>query len=102
MTCAAIRLVHLELMLDLSLETLIRCLRCFKSRRGTPQSFISDNAIAFREKERNTFLAKNEIQWRLNLPRAQSWGGLFEMMIMQLRDAFVNTNELSEQHMKIF
>ena len=40
-TCFVTRAVHLDIVLDMSTETFIRCLKRFAARRGLPQRFIS-------------------------------------------------------------
>ena len=47
-TCCVTRAVHLELVLDLSAVTFIRCLKRFAARRGLPWRIVSDNAKTFK------------------------------------------------------
>lgn len=47
-TCCVTRAVHLDLVADLTATTLLRCLRRFAARRGTPSLIISDNAKTFK------------------------------------------------------
>ena len=57
-TCASTRAVHLELVEDLTVESLIRAFRRFCARRGLPATIISDNAKTFKaaSKEVKKFL----------------------------------------------
>ena len=47
-TCCVTRAVHLELVLDLSAVTFIRCLKRFTARSGLPRKIVSDNAKTFK------------------------------------------------------
>ena len=47
-TCCVTRAVHLELVLDMSVPTIIRCVKHFVARRGLPHKFISGNGKAFK------------------------------------------------------
>ena len=80
-TCCVTRAVHLELVEDLSVETLKRCLRRFIARRGIPALIVSDNAKTFKgtEKQLRTLfrhpqvreeMQNHRIEWRFNLERA--------------------------------
>ena len=46
-TCATTRAVHLEVVLDLTLESFMLAFRKFTSRRSTPRTVISDNASTY-------------------------------------------------------
>ena len=58
-TCSSVRTIHLEWVMDLTAIQFSNCLRRFISRRGKPDSIISDNAPQF--KLTSTALSK---QWR--------------------------------------
>ena len=51
-TCFVTRAVHLDVVLDMSTETFIRCLKRFAARKGLPQRFISDNGKTFKAASR--------------------------------------------------
>ena len=74
-TCACIRAIHLELVVDMKLETFMLAFRRFVSRRGIPTSVYSENAPTF-------ISANNEIPGKMNIylkwkfiPRAAPWYG---------------------------
>jgi len=46
-TCCVTRAVHLELVIDMSAPTFLRCLKHFTARQGLPRKFVSDNGKAF-------------------------------------------------------
>ena len=46
------RAVHLDIVLDMSTETFIHCLKRFAARRGLPKRFISDNGKTFKAASR--------------------------------------------------
>ena len=58
-TCLSVRAIHLEWVMDLTATQFLNCLRRIVSRRGNPDSIISDNAPQF--KLTSTALSK---QWR--------------------------------------
>ena len=58
-TCLTVRAIHLEWVTDLTGTQFLSCIQRFVSRRGKPDSIISDNAPQF--KLTSTALSK---QWR--------------------------------------
>ena len=84
--------IHLELVIDLSVTSFIRCLKRFVARRGLPRRMISDNGKTFKgaskvikrvmeDPEVSKYLSKVEVTWQFNVERAAWWGGMFERMI---------------------
>ena len=80
-TCAATRLVHLEITSDLSAEPLILALRRFTARRGSSKMYISDNFKTFKSSDVKAFLRNKRIKWQFILDKAPNWGGFYEKMI---------------------
>ena len=95
-TCAAIRAVHLEVVEDQTSVTFLKAFRRFVSRRGVPETLISDNAKTFKagyEKLKSLttqilaaansqqFLTNHGIKWNFIAERAPWWGGFYERMI---------------------
>lgn len=91
-TCCVTRAVHLELVLDLSTVTFVRCLKRFCARRGLPKKFLSDNAKTFKATAKTidvmlkdeyvkNYLSHVGIEWSFNLEKAPWWGGVFERLI---------------------
>ena len=91
-TCCVSRAVHLELVLDMTTATFIRCIKRFAARRGLPRKFLSDNAKTFKSAAKvlrtvcdhpdvRGYLSLAGIDWSFNLEKAPWWGGLFERMI---------------------
>ena len=91
-TCCITRATHLELVLDLSTTTFIRCLKKFTARKGVPKKIVSDNAKTFKAAAKATTTTLNHIDlkdhlmkliidWNFNLEKAPWWGGLFERLI---------------------
>ena len=83
-TCCVTRAVHLELVLDLSAVTFVRCLKRFTARRGLPQRILSDNAKTFKatakaiatmlkEEDVKNYLSHVGIKWTFNLEKAAWW-----------------------------
>ena len=84
--------MHLELTPNLTTNEFIKCFKRLIARRGRPKTVDSDNAKTFqaaakwlklviKTEEFNEFLTKENINWKLNLPRAPWWGGPFERLI---------------------
>lgn len=80
-TCCVTRVLHLDLVKDLSTLTFMNCLRRFTSRRGVPTLIISDNAKTFKatekalkklyeSKEVRAYVENNKLEWKFNLERA--------------------------------
>ena len=80
MTCAAARMIHLELVRDLSVTLYVRCLKRFVGRRELPKSILSDNGKTFKTDQLKVSNSKNGIIWRFNLAKAPWWGRLFERL----------------------
>ena len=78
MTCATTRIIHLELMRDLSATSLIRCLKSFFGGRGLPKLMLSDSGKTFKADQLKVFKARIRIIWRFNLAKTPWWSGLFE------------------------
>ena len=88
-TCCVTHAVHLELVIDTSAPTFIRCIKRFAARRGLPRKFISDNGKAFKtasklltdifnQPECKRYLSDEGVEWTFNLEKAPWWGGIFE------------------------
>ena len=84
--------MHLEVVVDLSVSTFIRCLKRFVSRRGLPHRIVSDNGKTFQgaakvinrimgDPEVTRHLSGVGVRWQFNIERAPWWGGMFERMI---------------------
>ncbi len=91
-TCFTTRAVHLDIVLDMSTESFIRCLKRFAARRGLPRKFISDNGKTFKAASRflksvfkddavRDFLWEKGCDWTFNVAKAPWWGGAFERMV---------------------
>ena len=95
-TCFVTRAVHLDIVLDMSAETFIRCLKRFAARRGLPHRFISDNGKTFKAASKflksvfkddtvTDHLAEKGCEWTFNVERAPWWGGAFERMVQSTK-----------------
>ena len=88
-TCATSRMVHLDLVPDLTTESFIRSLQRLIARRGYPKLIVSDNGKTFKGRKLKVFCATRGIKWRFNLAKAPWWGGLFERMIRSTKRCLV-------------
>ena len=112
-TCCVSRAIHLELVLDMTTATFIRCVKRFAARRGLPRSFLSDNAKTFKgaakslkavcdHPDMRNYLSNSGIEWNFNLEKAPWWGGLFERLIKSTKRCLrkvVGTARLSYDEM---
>ena len=87
-TCCVTRGVHLDLVMDLSTETFLRCFKRLVARRGVPTKVVSDNSNKFKaaakilsDTSANEVRTHLRIKWIFNVERAPWWGGVFERMI---------------------
>ena len=100
-TCFVTRAVHLDIVLDMSTETFIRCLKRFAARRGLPIQFTSDNGktskaaarflkTVFKDNDVNNYLAESRCKWTFNVEGAPWWGGAFERMVQSTKRCLKN------------
>jgi len=66
--CASARADHLERAPDLSMNSFLRVLKRFFSRRGLLTLFISDNGKTFKDAEVKKFVLYRSIDWKFNVP----------------------------------
>ncbi|VDL64515.1 unnamed protein product [Nippostrongylus brasiliensis] len=100
LTCSTTRLIHLELVEDMTTESFLNALRRFFARRGIPTTITSDNAPTFllgekilldtvkRINEDSTLentLARREIEWIHITPYAPWQGGFYERLIRSIK-----------------
>src|SRR5699024_9173070 len=100
-TCATSRAVHLELVTGLTTRLFLSAFRRFVSGRGLPQLIISDNALTFvraskdlahlwnaiSDQATREYYSQHKIMWKFNVPRAPWWGGFFERLVRNVKDA---------------
>ena len=98
-TCATIRAVHLELVLDLTTDAFMRAFRRFVSRRGMCSTIYSDNALTFKKASKlleqyseimhgrkfREYLMENKIEWKFIIERAPWWGGFYERLMCTMK-----------------
>ena len=95
-TCLTIRAIHLEWVLDLTANQFLNCLRRFVSRRGRPDSIISDNAPqfkltkttldkqwrqVFKDKGVLNYVSTEGIKWSFTTALAPWQGGFYERLV---------------------
>ncbi|CAI4220928.1 unnamed protein product, partial [Auanema sp. JU1783] len=100
-TCTVTRLIHLEIITDLTATSFINCLRKIWGRRGVPQSITSDNASTFELGRKiadkifsiqqhhtiQNVLAHQKITWHNITPYAPWQGGFYERLIRSVKTA---------------
>ncbi|XP_074657119.1 uncharacterized protein LOC141910288 [Tubulanus polymorphus] len=95
-TCTTSTAVHLELVLELTTDGFLRCLRRFAARRGMPRKMISDNAKTYRKTSTELakllsdprlkeFALRNRIEWMFILEKAPWWGGFYERLVKSVK-----------------
>ncbi|XP_025264886.1 uncharacterized protein LOC112638071 [Camponotus floridanus] len=108
--CFATKVIHIELVSDLTSEAFIAALKRFVSRRGKPAVIYSDNGTNFvgaqkqlhefyeslgrdsAQTDINNFLRDQKTTWNFIPPNAPHIGGLWEAAVNDLCD--VNENRL--------
>ena len=95
-TCASTRALHLEIAEDMTTKAFLGGFRRFISRRGIPESNLSDNAKTFKvgaktlksiatqlieKPESQKFLSDHGINWHFIPEAAPWWGGFYERMV---------------------
>lgn len=99
-TCATIRAIHLELVMDLTTDSFLRAFRRFVSRRGMCSIIYSDNALTFKKaskflqqchevmngKRFREYLFEHKIEWKFIPPRAPWWGGFYERLMRTIKE----------------
>ena len=91
-TCATSRAIHLEVVMDLSVETFLLAFRRFASRRSLPKIVVSDNASTYmaaaeelqqllHSEHMIEVLGRRGVQWRFIPKRAPWYGGWWERLI---------------------
>ena len=95
-TCASTRAIHLELTPSLDAQLFLLAVRRFTSRRGWPNTVISDNATTFRSCAKEIcsicrspevlhYFANHQISWKFIIEKAPWWGGLWERIIKTVK-----------------
>ena len=91
-SCSLMRAVYLELLEDMTTEQFIQSFKRLVARKRKPEKVYSDNGKTFisaakwvkrlkKLEDLAHYLAKQDIKWQFNLPRAPWWGGQFERLI---------------------
>ena len=91
-TCAASRAAHLEIVLNLTVESFLQAFRRFAGRRSTPKLLLSDNGSTFlvATEELKTLFTSTELsealahkgcEWKFVPKRAPWFGGFWERLI---------------------
>ena len=95
-SCSLTRAVYLEFLKDMTTEQFIQSFKRLVARKGKPEKVYSDNGKTFisaakwvkrlkKSEDPAHYLAKQDIKWQFNLPRAPWWGGQFERLIGLLK-----------------
>ena len=116
-TCLYIRAVHIELVSNMTTETLLSALRRFIARRGCPSIVYSDNAKTFKKAGKelealqeliNTSRLQNAfrgrgIQWKFQTELAPHQGGAHERLVRSTKEclrATVRTEKLPKEELE--
>lgn len=100
LTCLYSRAVHVEVLVDMSTDSLINALRCFICLRGNVKTIYCDHGTNFigasnelhkelQAMDANSsvtkYLRENQIDFKLNAPLASHAGGVWERQIRNIR-----------------
>ncbi|GBN56105.1 hypothetical protein AVEN_110858-1 [Araneus ventricosus] len=102
--CLVTKAIHLEIISDLTSQSLIATLKRFISRRGKCHKIFSDNGsnmvganralrdlnklVRNRNESLYAFFAEENIEWSFIPPRSPNWGGLWEANIKAFKYHF--------------
>ncbi|GBO28884.1 hypothetical protein AVEN_13783-1 [Araneus ventricosus] len=102
--CLVTKAIHLEIISDLTSQSLIATLKRFISRRGKCHKIFSDNGsnmvganralrnlnklVRDRNESLYAFFAEENIEWPFIPPRSPNWGGLWEANIKAFKYHF--------------
>uniref|UniRef100_A0A1I7WRF6 Integrase catalytic domain-containing protein n=1 Tax=Heterorhabditis bacteriophora TaxID=37862 RepID=A0A1I7WRF6_HETBA len=105
-TCTTTRLIHLELVTNMTTQCFINALRRFIARRGVPSTITSDNANTFtlgdqvlasltkegdKEPAFDELMSKKGITWHYNTPYSPWQGGFYERLIKIVKHSLYKT-----------
>ena len=80
-TCDSTRAIILDVVHNYHSSTFINCFKRFKAKRGCPSTVISDNGKTFISEYTQTFVSNHFINWKFNVEKAPSWGGMWERLV---------------------
>jgi hypothetical protein len=92
--CFITKAVHLELVSDLSANACIAAIKRFIARRGKPLEIYSDcgtnyigakNYFKMCSDKVGKYLADESVNWKLNVPSAPHFGGLWEAAVKSMK-----------------
>lgn len=95
-TCATTREIHLEVTPNTSTAALLNAFRRFCAIKRQPRTILSDNAKEFEcvakylkrifsNESVVTYMAKNNIVWRVSPKLSSWWGGFWERIIRTVK-----------------
>ena len=91
-TCCSTRAVHLDLVIDMTATTFLRCFRRFSARRGVPSLMISDNGKTFKSASKaikhllqdptvKKHFSDLRVEWRFNSTLPKHPGGVVSLNV---------------------
>lgn len=99
--CFATKAIHIELVLDLTTEAFIACLKRFFARRGKSAYIYSDNATNFvganaelkrlfqlvrnSNDQLSSYLTSENVSWKFIPPKSPNFGGLWEAGVKSVK-----------------
>ena len=95
MTCAVTRVVHLELITDLTVDEFMNALYRMMARKGTVRLIYSDNAATHKRAEKElkklfqnsqNAVSKSGIEWCFATPLAPWMGAFFERLVRCVKE----------------
>lgn len=78
--------MHIEVVWDLSSDSLLAVLYRFVSRQGIPSDIYSDNGIHFKGTEhQNLYTNAIQSKWHFNPPATLYFGGIWEAVVKSIK-----------------
>ena len=91
LTCASSRVVHLELITNMSVDGFLRGFKRFVARRGIPDLIINDNFKTFKSAEVKKFMLLVGVTQKFILPASPWWGGFYERLVRSVKTCLKKT-----------
>ena len=73
--------MHLEVITDVNINSLLLALHRFFARKGVPDMIINDNFKAFKAQSVKIVYKVNSIKWKFILERSPWWGNFMNDLL---------------------
>ena len=89
--CIYSRAIHLKLIMDMSIEEILRGFKHFIARRGISDIVINDNFKTFRSRHVRWYMLRQGIRQQFLRPASPWWGGFCECLVRTVISCLTKT-----------